>query len=61
MAKQKNPVVVDLAHARHALWLAEQFGRNASRQQILARFLAETREGFHRHQPRPRLEPGARA
>lgn len=61
MAKSLAPVIVDLTLARHALWLAQQRERDESRTEVLARFVADTRAGFHRLQLRPRLAPGARA
>lgn len=61
MANSPAPVVVDLSLARHTLWLAEQRERAESRSQVLARFVADTRAGFHRLQLRPRLAPGVRA
>ncbi|PBJ83731.1 hypothetical protein CMZ84_04380 [Lysobacteraceae bacterium NML93-0399] len=61
MADTRAPVVIDLSLARHALYLASQRERTEPRGQVLARFVADTRAGFHRVQLRPRLAPGARA
>lgn|GEM_PF-3197456 len=61
MADRRPPLIVDLSAARHALWLNQQFARNAPRRDVIDRFLTETREGFHRPQLQPRLAPGARA
>lgn len=61
MADRQTGLVVRLDSVRNALWQSEFLGRNEPRERIVARVIADTREGFHAYRP-PAVpaHPGAR-
>lgn len=51
MAEQTTGLVVRLDSVRHALWQNAFTGRDEPRERVIARVIADTRDGFHRYSP----------
>lgn len=51
MADRQSGLVVRLDSVRNALWQSAFLGRNEPRERVIARVIADTREGFHAYRP----------
>jgi len=62
VADRQPGLVVRLDSVRNALWQSQFLGRNEPRERVIARVIADTREGFHAYRPpAPRRHDGPRA
>ena len=59
MADRQTGLVVRLDSVRNALWQSAFLGRNEPKERVIARVIADTRDGFHRYTPP--ANTGARA
>ncbi|WP_101926981.1 MULTISPECIES: hypothetical protein [Luteimonas] len=62
MAEQQTGLVIRLDSVRLALWANQHQGRDEPRERVIARVIADTRDGFHQYPPpTPRHATGAHA